>query len=240
METFTTEMLSLSNIIDKHPSTYEGELDFSRDDEGWIQNYIDEGRIPDSDSDNQINFDDLTYFEIKGLTLWDSYIPEIQKAFSREILETHCINMKLTKFGVKIVKVNFHRPREYNFTNDSVDIKLEITKDLRKKYQKEIQNYIDNIRQKSYDGYHSYEPSELGEVELDDYAYIHTIFTLADVIEDAEGAFDSAIENLNEKYSNLFTEYLYTWLETVPFYNKWLKEKKYKEWIKQNNTQMAV
>ena len=46
-----------------------------------------------------------------------------------------------------------------------------------------VKDYIENVRQKSRDGYISFEPDKVEDVKMDDFAYIRSILKKEDMLE---------------------------------------------------------
>jgi len=75
--------------------------------------------------------------------------------------------------------MSFYTPQYYNYESDSLEIHL---KTMRSEYNLTklglipgIEEYIEKIRQESYDGYCSFEPTIIDEVGIDDYCTIWAI-----------------------------------------------------------------
>lgn len=203
--------IELSTLLRKNVSTYTWWC-FDFDDclyENWkedIRYHIDEGHKPyimkddkkvylDDEAIKHIEYDyDVDFKNMKvefaGM-IWDA----IDKAW---------INLEevFKKYWITYVWNNFYTPHYYNYDNDSYDIVLEKEEDeydfLEKYWLEElVQEYIDNIRVKSYDGYCSFEPDDIHEVVRYDYCTIRAILKKEGVLEDLQEVFNDIVENCN-------------------------------------------
>jgi len=121
-----------------------------------------------------------------------------------------------TKWGIKIGDFKYNSPREYNFRTDELDLEVkgylteEKFKEMKEELRPEIEKYIDEVRQKSYDGYMSFEPDNFDEVKADDYAYLWAILEKENLIEDIRDIFEDDIrETLSEWLTyELYGEYI--------------------------------
>lgn len=103
-------------------------------------------------------FDDIDFVESKR---------DILSAFKTEFEQS--LKKTLKSIGLKYIGLSYFSPREYNFTNDSVDLTIEVTDKNRfraeiLKHEKEIKTELE--QNKSYDGYMALTVSDVAE-ELD-------------------------------------------------------------------------
>lgn len=192
-----TVTLDLSTLVGKacEVSTYGGWLDFTNRDFEWLECEISEGYFPDLGSGG---YDNVSYEWMKD---WKKDVADM--LFSN--LEP--FNEKLASYGVKFINAQFWSPKYYNFQSDSIDTEIEITKDMRNELKTEIEYYIENVMQKSCDGYMSMEPDTFEEVKLDDYAYLYAVLKHADLLEDIADLFD---DDFIYEAENMYFDYFGT------------------------------
>ncbi len=216
--------LSLSNLF--YPvSTYYGNLDFSNNENDFIENDINDGILPK----------DINYNNFDNYSFLSDFTKEFAKTLELEIKNDKMIIKAFKKYGVEFGRFSFWSPNEYNFQTDSVDVELVYKKDCRKELKKEIVNYLENERKKTCSGYLSLEPEIFKEVELDNYCYLHAIAEKEDLINNIKNCFENAIECASEDYSNLFHEAFYNWIEPQKEYKEWKKAKEQKEFTEKYN-----
>ena len=216
--------ISLSDLV--YPvSTYNGNLDHSHSESEWLQSDILENHIPDNDIVDYDNIDSgfMTTYEVT-----------ISGRVKEGIKENDKILNAFKKYGIEFISTSFYTPKAYNFENDSIDIAYKINKDCKNELENEIQYYIDNIQQKSCDGYMSFEPDTIDKVELDDVCYFWAICKKADILDDLKDIIESVVEYSYNLYYELFFIEVHDYLKPLPEYKKWLKEKEYKEWQAEN------
>ena len=99
---------------------------------------------------------------------------EIKRNFEKEKLEG--LKKALIDLGLKFNSLKWYSPREYNFSNDSIDLTIEIVdKDILKKAILQNKDIIQKnlSKNKSYDGYMSLTRTsvseELEELNMDSY-----------------------------------------------------------------------
>lgn len=160
---------------------------------------------------------------------YDDNYKEVQaKTFGEEI-EGNIPNLKeiLSKYGLTLDYWKIWQPREYNFEDDELlmEYSYDDTIDWREKYPElipAVQYYIDEVRQKSRDGYISFEPTKVEDVEMDDSVYVYAIFYKEDLLHWLKQWIDdwiyaineTAFENLNESW------YEYSWHRYYLDYNE--------------------
>lgn len=186
------------------------------EDENWMVKVGDK-LIDSKEIDYDFNFDD-NYKQVQAETFWKE-------------IEWSIPNLKeiLAKYGITLDYWKIWQPREYNFEDDELlmEYSFDDTIDWREKYPElipAVQYYIDNVRVKSYDGYVSFEPSEVEMVEMDDSAYVYAIFYKEWLLDDLKQGIEDGIYTINEcAFENLNDSwYEYDWKK----YHLSLDEKK--------------
>lgn len=143
-----------------------------------------------------------------------------QADYIRLELESRCCNFveNLAKYGLNVKWYSIWQPRYYNFEDDTFDVEFEFDEgeDWKITYPDlvpYVKNYIDNVRQKSRDGYMSFEPVSISEVEMDDYAYLYAILDKEWMLEDVKQWIEEWVQTVNE-YDYEFIDrewYEYEW-----------------------------
>ena len=127
----------------------------------------------------------------------------------------------LKKYWITINGYEIRKPRFYNFEDDELLINFETSDwDWRKQYPDLIpfvQEYIDNVRQKSRDGYISFEPDKIEDVEKWDYAYIRAVLKKEDMLDNNKYWLEEWINDIVEQY--------YEYVDDVRYEYRWRKFK---------------
>jgi len=214
--------LSLSNLF--YPvSTYNYNLDFTECENDFITNDIYNDCLPDPEKYPSIDY------SLMPCDFIDDFKKELADQVNCDIKASDKIQKAFKKYGLKYIGTSFWSPREYNFHSDSIDIEFEVTKDKREQLKKEIEYYIENIRQKSFDGYISFEPDSFDDVDTDDHCYFWAVCKQAGIIDDLTEILENMVENAYEVYTRLFYDQLFNWLDTLPEYKEFIKDQKQKE-----------
>ena len=103
-------------------------------------------------------YDDIDFEQSKN---------DILTAFKSEYKDI--ITEKLAFAGVKYIDMVYFSPSQYNYLNDSIDLKLTISD------KSDIQKLLND--NKSYDGYISLTPDDISEIENDDITVIQSILS---------------------------------------------------------------
>lgn len=127
---------------------------------------------------------------------------------------------RLKKYGLLYHGMNFYMPHYYNYEDDELWIVL--TEDMledddlppRQVVHPElvpvVQKYIDEVRVSSYDGYHSFEPTNVDSVGRLDYVYLWAILTYEWIYDDIKQGIEYAYEDCDEiLYEHSEIKYLY-------------------------------
>ena len=189
--------LSLSNLVKVNVSTYtsgplsdEGIYDDNDYDlyECWFDVKQEGGWVIRVIRDTERNHYDVQNLETElnldreqcKLDIADHFKNEIEQDV--ELVNKISLKDLFAKYGMDYLWMKFYTPKAYNFENDSIDIKLEPLWDATHWYdfvamwlEELINEYIDEVRQKSYDWYMSFEPHTISEVARDDYCVIRAI-----------------------------------------------------------------
>ena len=109
-------------------------------------------------------------------------------------------------------------PKYYNYDNDSLDLCFELTDmewSLEKYWLTElVQKYIDEVRVESYDGYCSFEPSKIEDVEWNDYCVMWAILQKEWVFDYIQSELQELIDyNGFEIYNNAVDDRHYEYRE---------------------------
>lgn len=148
------------------------------------------------------------------------YIPECElKKLVAEYLTDDFDDEKLTKALKKywIIKKGYsiRKPKFYNYEQDSLDLEIECEEGNRREQYPElipfVKKYIDEIRVPSYDGYCSFEPTTIEEVDKSDYAYIRAILEKENLIEELKSDLESGIEYIQCNYWEFINGPTYEW-----------------------------
>ena len=213
--------LAINNLLKKSISTYRWTLDlydsiYTYEVENlrdlsqlnWTSWYI---KLSDEDELVVINDiiveNELIEWYDDELDIFDEYFEERIKQELPDLKE------KLSKYWISFKWFSYYKPKYYNFEDDELLINYEIENDeIDEELKPYIQNYIDNIRVKSYDWYISFEPSKIEDIDKSDYAFLYAILDKENLIEPFKQIIDSSIEDCYEDYYEYFyTYYMYNW-----------------------------
>ena len=123
----------------------------------------------------------------------------------------------LKRYGLLYHGMNFFMPHYYNYEDDEVWISL--TEDQfedddlppRQETNPEliplVQEYIDNVMVRSYDGYCSFEPTSVDRVDRLDYAYLWAVLKYEDLYEKVQQWIDDWIAGCDEIQNEITTIY---------------------------------
>ena len=189
--------MAIDSVVNVSVCTYRWPLNFTEDayeflqqdlhqiEDNWfvkVEGY--DEKVPV----NQIDIDDWyrdDWKETMASILWNT-IKTINWQPLKEIFK---------KYWITIKWVEFRTPKEYNFNTDHLDLMIETDGKRREDDFYDliplVEDYLQNVRKRSCDGYMSFEPRTLEEVEKDDYAFIRAMLK-------HEGIFDFIQENLLE------------------------------------------
>lgn len=126
------------------------------------------------------------YVDIKEIDCNFTYCDDMVENQCKDLsasLDMTCLD----KYGVTVKGYNIRKPQYYNYEQDSLDMEIECTGWNRMEQYPDlipyVQDYIDNVRQKSRDGYCSFEPDKVEKVEKSDYAYIRAVLKKEDMLD---------------------------------------------------------
>lgn len=173
--------LAINQILDTSISSYNWPLDIFETIYDWLQNDLRE-----IETDGKVKLDSGENIDTKSIDcdflLVDNYVEQEAKTLA-DSLELGC----LEKYGIKIKGFEIWKPKYYNFEDDELLMDFETEGgDWKEKYPELIpfvKDYIENVRQKSRDGYISFEPDKVEDVKMDDFAYIRAILKKEDMLE---------------------------------------------------------
>ena len=203
--------LSLSSILKVWVSTYENpsmdtvydqmgyDLDELKDDQGMIMvQWLWKVKVDDVDCDDWLDF--------------DGFKKDVAEYFETELKQVDLKSI-FARYGLDYTGISFYTPKYYNYEGDSLDIHL---KTLQEEYDLEkmglipfIEEYIENIRQESYDWYCSFEPTTIDKVDVDDYCTLWAILKKEWVYDELKEIMQWCVE---EWYSEL------VWANANPVY----------------------
>lgn len=173
--------LAINQILDTSISSYHWPLDV------WdlIGDYW-ENDLREIETDGKVKLDSGELVETKDIDsdflLVDDYVEQEAKTLA-DALDLDC----LKKYGIDIKGFEIWKPKYYNFEDDELLMEFETEGgDWKEKYPELIpyvKDYIENVRQKSRDGYISFEPDKVEDVKMDDFAYIRAILKKEDMLE---------------------------------------------------------
>lgn len=116
---------------------------------------------------------------------------------------------RLSKYGLFFKEFSIWKPKYYNYNDD--ELLIHFWYDENKDWMKEnpeliniIQDYIDNIRIRSYDWYCSFESSNINEVDQSDYCYMYAVLVKEWILDDVKEAIKDAIEDIWSEYYELY------------------------------------
>lgn len=208
--------ISISNLFDVDVGTYDGNTysfnEFTDRAIEMMWEYLQEQKdpmleLPEVKESPSIIAEALTDYEDEALSNFENELILSVDNNVKPIIEP-----VLKKWGIRIGKFSYNRPREYNFRTDELDlqVKYELSDDkfevMKEQLRPEIEKYIDDVRQKSYDGYMSLEPDSFDEVKADDYAYLWAILQREDVFNEIRELFE---EDIFDTLSDWLTFELY-------------------------------
>lgn len=194
--------IAINWILDTSISSYDWPLDIYDTISDGLQN-----DLRDIETNGKIKLDSgelVDASEIYGdFSLVDDYVEDETKTLA-EALDLSC----LEKYGITIEGWEIWKPKYYNFESDELLMDFETSEGDRKEQFPElipfVKEYIENVRQKSRDGYISFEPDKVEDVDKSDYCYIRAILKKEDMLE-------------NNKY----------WLDLYGIQNIWDKAREY-------------
>ena len=124
---------------------------------------------------------DRDYIKCEWNLDWENFKKDVAACMAWALKKAVDLKTIFAKYGLEYTGMSFYTPQFYNYENDSLEIKLKTTEDTNKfdvdKYwlRELIEEYIENVRQESYDWYMSLEPTSIEKVEFDDYCTIWAI-----------------------------------------------------------------
>lgn len=168
-------------------------------------------------------------FDFDYIQNLDEYESDI---FEQKIFEyIPDFDKKLEKYGLYYNWISIWKPKYYNYNDDELSIHLWFDENesdiIPDELNPIIQDYIDNIRIKSYDGYCSFEPSKIDEVDKSDYCYLYAVLQKEWIFEDVKEAIDEAMEDILSQYYELYEnpKLYYDWKY---YKSEWIKDDEYK------------
>lgn len=194
--------MSLSDILKVDVSTYEN---LSMD---VVYEQMEQDLDECKNEDGKIMVQWLWMVDIKKIDCddwldWDNFKIDTWKMFQQD-LETVDLKGIFAKYGLEYTGITFYTPSSYNTQVDSVDIHL---KTMRNSYDLEkmglvplIEEYIKNVRQESYDGYMSFEPTTIDDVDITDYCTLWAILKKENIFDELK---DTMQNSADEWYSDL-------------------------------------
>lgn len=204
--------MNLSSLLKVDVSTYENpsmdcivdqmeyDLDECKDDKDMIEvQWLGKVAIKDIEFEDNLDFDKFKEALGRGM----------QQALELCVVDTD-LDTVFRKYGLEYAGMGFYTPKYYNYEWDSLDIHLKTTDNTKffsvdRYWLRElIMEYIDKVRQESYDWYCSLEPTNLDEVGIDDYCTIRAILKKEWVYDDMK---DCLQEFVDEWFSDLVRQY---------------------------------
>lgn len=198
MKISLNELLNLSvcsywgplNIAELIYEDLEYDVDEFTDKDGYVNVYIGDKKQKVKKEEIDSDFEFFDGYEKLVVDYLTGYIDDVKLT---RILKKYWI----TKKGYSLYK-----PMYYNFEMDSLDMELECDYvDWKKEFPELIEDvkyYIDNIRKKSCDGYQSFEPSNIDEVDVDDYCFIRAVLKHENLLDELKQNLEWWIEDVLE------------------------------------------
>lgn len=188
--------IAINQLLGVSISSYRWPLNLSE----LIYDYIDEDLyyISTRDKKTKVSNKYVDMSEINSdFEYTDNYRNEIGDELAKS-LDLSC----LEKYGITIEWYEMRSPKYYNFEDDELLLKFDVSEWDRKTQYPDlipyVQDYIDNVRVKSYDGYMSFEPDKLDEVDKTDYAYIYAILKKEDMLDNNKYRLESGVQDVME------------------------------------------
>lgn len=216
-----TRFITFTDIFFPFTSYYGGVTDWDDIECSMFESILDEatarGRVP---ADFVYILSDHDFLKDLRKSIAVQFRSDFEKQFAK------CF----AKYGYKITAVQWYQPRAYNFSHDSLDFKFCFTgnhEENKKTLGKELQFYIDKIRQKSCDGYMSFEPSAIEEIEADDHMVFYAIAEHEGVRKDIREFMECFLmEDIREEVENAYCEQIYKELELLEWFQELQEELK--------------
>lgn len=209
-------------------STYDGALDFSDYNFDLYVGETVQQEIHEKCEKLGLDYDEVVADLMDRVCIYQEFSAKIAD-HGRQAVEDEGLDKILEKYDIKITNVDFWQPREYNFQNDMMQLDFEYSDKLLDLVQStlssKINQYIVELRQASYDGYMSLEPSDIMEVveQLQNNrgacfgAILWAIFDLENrhcIIDDMSYLIqDWCFEDWRALYDEAIHEEIYKWLE---------------------------
>jgi hypothetical protein len=118
------------------------------------------------------------------------------------------LNKIFQPFGITVIGLEFYQPKYYNYDDDSIVMEFERDKKQIVKSKllesKELKEYFEKHRQPSSDGFTSYEPIGIDDIELDDDSGYYGIVWAILRITDNENLIVDMCEELIDNQYELF------------------------------------
>ena len=225
-----TPFIPVSDIF--YPFTsYHGETSFDDLEEQEFEYFTENMIIP---KDFEFCLDDYSFLEKMRKDCSDLFLKTWNKEFAK-VFE---------KYGYKAIDSQWYTLREYNFKHDSLDSKFEFIGDHeknKKTLEEELIYYMENLRKKSCDGYMSFEPSDLDDIELDDSCIFHAIVRKEKILgEVAETIRDLIQENFREIASEYYLEEVLKYLNNQDWYKDEKKRSDFLEYQRENQLSLIL
>lgn len=199
--------ISLNNLLDTSICSYRWPLDLSEYFYESAKNDLRE--CSDRNYETNNNFitvetgDKTEKVNIKDIDCDWEYIPWYEKLECETLVgrfDDEKLTKALAKYWIKKIWYDIRKPQFYNFEQDSLDLEYEYEGgDWRKQYPDLIpyvQQYINEIRQPSRDGYISFEPNIVEKVDKDDSAYIWAILKKENLLDELKSDLEMWIEDV--------------------------------------------
>ena len=197
-----TVNLSLSDLVKESVCTYRWPLRYIFDDLG---RFLEDDLQELKSDDNKIEVEWVGLVDMDNIDIdynCDDWIYEWIESKFKDNIESELLIDTLAKYWLKYKGLSFYKnPGAYNFAWDSVDIEYEYDDDIKwqEKYPElidEVEYYIKEVRQWSYDWYCSFEPTDIDKVEMNDYAYIWAILHKEDMLDDLKTDIQEWVEDI--------------------------------------------
>ena len=213
-----TPFIPISDIFRPFTS-YHGETSFDDIEEQEFEYRLDEIKPPEG---FEYCLDDYSFLDDMRRECADLFLKTWKKEFEPAF----------KRYGYTAKTSQWYTPREYNFKHDSLDIIFDFDgfhEENKETLKPDITHYIEKVREKSRDGYTSFEPSELSSVEIDDSVIFYAIAKKEGLLDDLSEYFDDLLfEEFREIASEYYSEAVHKLLEGQPWYKKQMDDIKTK------------
>ena len=139
----------------------------------------------------------LTEEELESID-YDAWLSDFIDAYRNHVQPI--LNKTLKPYGIQISGFNLDRPRYYNYRGDAITCVATFESINLERIESELKDYLENVRRKSRDGFISFEPSALHEIDPSEGSSMYSIFwailTQANAWDDLIEAHNDVLEHI--------------------------------------------